>query len=215
MWVSYSYADDPTGVWCLQQAQISPLMFSPPVTARVPSADVCVSPQKIQAVPGLLILYPGVDSNFWLSRSSFSPSQARNWKTWCVFSMSYVLKRCFLLPLGEGFKVAGRLSCPLPAAGRSPEVRPSRSRSAVPGLAPVGPVSSQSFPSYCFPGSLGLQQLFTSLGLPFFGRGLPFSPAALPHSSAPATRVPALLLSLFPIPPATTYQPCCLSSPAS
>lgn len=129
--------------------------------------------------------------------------------------MSYILKRCFLLPLGEGFKVAGRLSCPLPAAGRSPEVRPSRSGSAVPGLAPVGPVSSRPFPSYCFPGSLGLQQLFTSLGLPFFGRGLSFSPAAPPHPPAPATRVPALLPSLFPIPPATTSQPCCLSSPAS
>lgn len=67
----------------------------------------------------------------------------------------------------------GCWSCPLPAAGRSPEIFASRSLSAVPGLAPVGPVSSQSFPSYCFPGSLQLQQLFTSLGLPFLGEVCP------------------------------------------
>ena len=106
--------------------------------------------------------------------------------------MSYLLKRCFPLQLGEGFKVAGCLSCPLPAAGRSPEVLPSRSLSAVPGLAPVGPVSSQSFPSYCFPGSLRLQQLFTSLGLPFSGEVCPSH--QLPSSAPPAIQVLALSL---------------------
>lgn len=96
----------------------------------------------------------------------------------------------------------GCLSCPLPAAGRSPEVLPSRRLSAVPGLAPVGPVSSRSFPSYCFPGSLRLQQLFTSLGSPFFGRGLSFSPAALSQPPSRSSPSPAALF----IPPATAYR---------
>lgn len=98
----------------------------------------------------------------------------------------------------------GCLSCPLPVAGRSPEVLPSRSLSAVPGLAPVGPVSSQSFPSYCFLGSLRLQQLFPSLGLPLFFGGERFvllSSCPLPAPSDSNPSPPPLF-----IPPATTYQ---------
>lgn len=133
----------------------------------------------------------------------FSPSQAHNWKAWWL--LSYLLKSCFLLPLDGGFKVAGCLpERPLPAAGRCPEALSSRSLSAVPGLASEGPVSSQSFPSYCFPGSLQLQQLFTSPGLPFFGRGLSFSPAAFSHP--PAIQAPALLPYLFPSSSVTTHE---------
>lgn len=88
---------------------------------------------------------------------------------------------------------------------------PSCSCSAVPGLAPVGPVSSQPFPSYCFLESLLLQQLFTSLGLPFLGEVCPSH--QLPSPVPQAVQVPALLLYLFLLQPLP--KPCRFPSTAS
>lgn len=93
--------------------------------------------------------------------------------------------------------------CSLPAAGPSPGVLSSCRLSAVTGLAPIAPLQ-YVFSQLLFLGSLWLQQLFTSLGLSFFGRGLSFSPAALSHPLA--IQALTLLPSLFPIPPASTDQ---------
>lgn len=112
-----------------------------------------------------------------------------------------------------GFEVAGCLSCSLPAAGRSPKVCPSCSLSAVPGLDSIGPVSTQSFPSYCFLDSLLLHQLFISLCLPFLREVCPSH--RLPSPILPAIQVSALLPYLFHIPPAATYQALLLASTAS
>lgn len=56
-----------------ETAQIYPLMFSPPVTARMPSTDICTFSQEIQPIPSFLVLHPGVGSNFWLFRTHFPP----------------------------------------------------------------------------------------------------------------------------------------------
>lgn len=92
--------------------------------------------------------------------------------------------------------------CSLPAAGPSPGALSSCRLSAVTGLAPIAPFR-YVFSQLLFRGSLWLQQLFSSLGLSFFGRGLS-SPAALSHPLA--IQALALLPSLFPIPPASTNQ---------
>lgn len=88
--VSYSYADDLTGAWCLQQVHAkwqprSLLSCSFYLWQPECQAQMCISPQKIDAVPGLFILYSGVNSNFWLSRSLFSLSQSCNWNAWRIF----------------------------------------------------------------------------------------------------------------------------------
>lgn len=84
---------------------------------------------------------------------------------------------------------------------------PSCSCSAVPGLAPVGPVSSQSFPSYCFLESLRLQQLFPSLGLSFLREVCPSH--QLPSPVPRAIQVPLISSQLLPQPlPNQPLFPC-------
>lgn len=91
--------------------------------------------------------------------------------------------------------------------GKIPK-NPVCSFSAVPGLASVGPISTQSFPSYRFLVSLSLHQLFISLYLPFFVRGLSFSPAAFSH--------PPSYSSLSPAPLSLPHSSCShWSSPAA
>lgn len=92
---------------------------------------------------------------------------------------------------------------PSTCSGKTPR-RPSCNCSAVPGLAPVGLISSQSFPIYCFLESLRLQQLFTSLGLPFLGEVCPSH--QLPSPIPWAIQVPAPHPYLFPIAPETSSQ---------
>lgn len=184
------------------------LMFAPSVTSEVHNVGMYILPEKVQALTGLLILFWGVDSNFWLSRNLFFPSQIHTWKAWWVFSMPYLFKGHFQLlsNVPRGLAALQHGCCPLPAEGHSPEAFSSCSLSAVPGLAPVGPISSQSFPSYCCLDSLWLQQLFAFLDLPGLGRGLSFSPAALSLSHPPDIQASATLLYLFLILPVSAAQ---------
>lgn len=178
-------------VWCLQQVhakwQLRSLLLSlSTCDSRSAKWGLVYFPTDYSA-PGL----PGVDSNLWQFRSPCSPSQVHNWKTWCANFISCLVKRYFLLVLGEGFKVSGCLSCSLPAVGGPPE-------SFLQLLSCFWLSSCRSrfksvFSQLLFPGIPAAAAAVHISWSPFSGRGLSFSPAALSRSLSYSSPSPAPL----------------------
>lgn len=125
------------------------------------------------------------------------------------FSHALLVKRCFPLLLGEGFKVAGCLAAWLPelpstCSGKIPRNPPFPQSLSCSWLSSCRSRFKSVFSQLLFPGLPAAAAAVHFSWSPFFGRGLSFSPAAL--SQPPAIHVLVLLPYVSSIPSATTYQ---------